>query len=376
MTEQTNIIHEGGDSYRPIVIIGINNLDLWPNANIGYFKSSGRTNQTPIYANTWIPFGGMVEENNTIIQSETYEKGYIIKMSTLLSSTTYFRWKSTLLMNYFRTKENFHPFLDVYYETPREPMKNATTTEIQHFQEADNIRELFDKYFLFDWQLRISAQIGGGYWERNRDFHEYVLAHIELPVSVNVPVVPDYLYVSTEQELAQHVKGDEPTEGQSYSNNKNYIIAFLQEHNSQIYYNNPDTAAFFIQFRNNKPQTPEDRYNQFIYDKTIVLGVARITQILNLEKTMSQNKIFKNSFKPRKSNREDNDASPPTYQLPEDILNPPTKEKRKFSEVNENKDVGGTMKRQGKGKRKTIKRKGKGTKKRRKGTKKRNKRMK
>ena len=148
MTEQTNIIHEGGDSYRPIVIIGINDLNFWPNANIGYFKSSGRTNQTPIYANTWFPFGGMVEENNTIIQNETYEKGYIIKMSTLLSSTTYFRWKSTLLMNYFRTKENFHPFLDVYYETPREPMKNATTTEIQHFQEADNIRELFDKYFL------------------------------------------------------------------------------------------------------------------------------------------------------------------------------------------------------------------------------------
>ena len=371
MTEQTNIIHEGGDSYRPIVIIEINNLALWPNANIAYFKSSGRTNKTPQYSNTWLPFGGLVEENNTIIRNNTFDKGHLIKMSDLLSISTYFRWKSTLLMNYFRTKDNFHPFIDVFYESPRGTMKNVTTTEITHFREAEEIRTLFDSYFLFDWQLRISAQIGGGYWERNRDFHEYVLAHIELPVSVIIPVLPDYLHFSTEQELAQHVKGDEPTEGQTYSNNKNYIIAFLRQHESQVIYDNT-VHNFFTRFTNDNPKSDEDIINQHNYDPAILMrGYYVMNELIRVDKMMTDR--FKGT--PRKSTREDNNAPPPPAPAPAPA--PAPKEKRKFSEVNEDKDVGGTMKRQGK--RKGTKKRRKGTKKRRKCTKKRrnsNKRMK
>ena len=175
---QNAIYHEGGDSYRPIIIIPINTPALWPNNNIAYYRSSGRSNTTPQYANTWFPFGGMVEQNNTIIRNETFNRGHLIKMSDLLSTSTYFRWKSTLLMNYFRTKENFHPFRDVYYEPPLGSMGNVTTTEITHFREAQEIRMLFDNYFLFDWQLKISAQIGGGYWARNITFRTYVLNNI------------------------------------------------------------------------------------------------------------------------------------------------------------------------------------------------------
>jgi hypothetical protein len=49
-----------------LIIIPINNPNLWTNNNIAYFRSSGRSNSTPQYSNTWFPLGGIVEQNNTI----------------------------------------------------------------------------------------------------------------------------------------------------------------------------------------------------------------------------------------------------------------------------------------------------------------------
>ena len=366
---QHAIYHEGGDSYRPIIIIQINNPALWPNDNIAYYRSSGRSNTTPQYTNTWFPFGGIIEQNKTIIRNDTLNKGHLIKMSDLISTSTYFRWKSTLLMNYFSTKQDFHPFRDVYYEPIQGTMRNVTTTETTHFREAEEIRMLLDHYFLFDWQLRISAQIGGGYWAINTTFCRYVLDNINLPPNVVIPVVPANLNV-TEPELANLVQDV----------NTDDIIKFLKDNRSQI-----ETVNFFTQFTNLRPETVEDIINQHNYTPLIQRGTAVINNLIRASEALSSGKY---KVAPRRSTREDNNVPPPRgppvelppprppVELPPPPVElPPPKEKRKFSEVNEDKDVGGTMKRQGKrkgkGQEKSTKKRRKGTKKRRKNTKKR-----
>jgi hypothetical protein len=50
------IYNEGGDSYRPFVIVRLPK-DLWITLNISYYRSSGRSNRTMIYSDTWFPTG-------------------------------------------------------------------------------------------------------------------------------------------------------------------------------------------------------------------------------------------------------------------------------------------------------------------------------
>ena len=163
-----------------------------------------------------------------------------------------------------------------------------------------------------------------------------------MPPNVVIPVVPANLNL-TEPELANLVQDV----------NTDDIINFLKDNKSQIYYNIPETVIFFTQFTNLRPETGEDIINQHNYTPLIQRGTAVINNLIRVAQDMTQ----KYKVAPRKSTREDNNAPPPQ--------GPPVelKEKRKFSEVNEDKDVGGTMKRQGKRR--------KGTKKRRKNTKKR-----
>jgi hypothetical protein len=269
MEGQNTIIHEGGDSYRPVIIIPINNADLWPNNNIAYFRSSGRTNKTPQYSNTWFPFGGIVEENNTKILSEPVNKGHIIKMSDLLKKRDS-NWKTNLCMKYFRPLENQTFQNQTFEKIVNTLTPNSTNIDAVEllFNEAYLIKKFLDDYFFFDWQLRISAQIGGGFWDRNPKFCTFVLGLNSIPV-INVPRMPDY-FAEVEGNLATYVQGD--VEG----NNTDYIINFIKQNQSQLAL--PDGLTSLQTLENNNipeidPATKKD------YENAIIRANGRIQEI-------------------------------------------------------------------------------------------------
>jgi hypothetical protein len=226
MEGQNTIYHEGGDSYRPIIIIPINDTNLWPNKNIAYFRSSGRTNKTPQYSNTWFPLAGFVEQNNTTILRNTFNTGHIIKMSDLLAKKDS-SWKSNLCMEYFRPLEN--QSFDKILSTLNPNSSNIDAVELL-FNEAFLIKQFLDSYFFSDWQLRISAQIGGGFWDRNSKFCTFVLGLNRIPV-INVPRMPDY-FSEAEGGLAEYVQGD--VQGDNGLNNTDYLIDFLKQNQAQL----------------------------------------------------------------------------------------------------------------------------------------------
>jgi len=272
--EGQNIYHEGGDSYRPIIIIPINDANLWPNKNIAYFRSSGRTNQTPEYSNTWLPLGGFVEQNNTTILDNTFKKGHIIKMSDLLK-TRESNWKGNLCMEYFRTfqKDSFQKILTTLN------VDNVDTLELL-FNEAFLIKKFLDNYFFFDWQLRISSQIGGGFWDRNPKFCTFVLGLTRIPV-INVPPMPDY-FSEVEGNLATYVQGD--VEG----NNTDYIINFIKQNESQLAL--PDGLTD-LQTLENKNIPEIDTATKNDYNRIILQFPDRIGQIRRTIATIARLKL-------------------------------------------------------------------------------------
>jgi len=382
MEVKNTIIHEGGDSYRPVIIIPINNTDLWPNKNIAYFRSSGRTNKTPQYSNTWFPFGGIIEQNNTKILSEPVNKGHIIKMSDLLKKRDS-NWKSNLCMEYFRRLEN-KTFQNQTFEkivntlTPQST--NIDAVELL-FIEAYLIKKFLDDYFFFDWQLRISAQIGGGFWDRNPIFCTFVLGLNSIPV-INIPLIPDY-FAKVEGELAEYVQGD--VEG----NNTDYVINFVKQNESQLEL--PDGLTALQTLENNNipeidPATKKD------YENAILRAPARIQEMKRTLALLARMKLGskKTELKPVKLEpvHQNNIEQLNTIKTDDAIVpqnkkakiesiesklrttintNEPTTRPTRSTKIpqqpdtNKRKRGGKTIKRKGK----TIKRKGKGTKKRR-----------
>ena len=274
MEGQNSIYHEGGDSYRPIIIIPINDPNLWPNKNIAYFRSSGRTNQTPEYSNTWFPLGGFVEQNNTTILDNTFKKGHIIKMSDLLKKRDS-NWKGNLCIEYFRTFQNdsFQKILTTL------TVDNVDTLELL-FNEAFLIKKFLDNYFFFDWQLRISAQIGGGFWDRNPKFCTFVLGLTRIPV-INIPRMPDY-FARVEGDLATYVQGD--IEG----NNTDYIINFIKQNESQLALPDGLTALQILE-NNNIPEIDPATKND--YERVILYFPGRIDQIRRTIATLARMKL-------------------------------------------------------------------------------------
>ena len=136
-------------------------------------------------------------------------------------------WKANLCITYFQTvrfpqlqqPNSFNEILNTLN------INNVTALELL-FAEGALIKKLLDNYFFSNWQLKISAQIGGGFWERNQEFCQFVLGLNNIPV-INVPPMP--VFANTEPELARFVEGDV-----NGVNNNVHIINFLTRNNSQL----------------------------------------------------------------------------------------------------------------------------------------------
>jgi hypothetical protein len=325
MEGQNTIIHEGGDSYRPLIIIPINNPNLWTNNNIAYFRSSGRSNSTPQYSNTWFPLGGIVEQNNTKILRETFNTGHIIKMSDLLEKKDS-NWKTNLCMEYFHPLENQsfeNKSFDKILSTLNPNSTNIDAIEAL-FTEALLIKKFLDSYFFFDWQLRISAQIGGGFWDRNPNFCTFVLGLNRIPV-INVPRMPDY-FKEAEGDLARYVQGD--VEGDNGLNNNDYMINFLKQNQSQLAL--PDGLADLQTLEKNENiKIIPNQQTKIDYENAIIRANGRIAEIKRTIALLARMKLGS-----KKNDTQNNITQVNTPLKQDDVIVP--KNKKAKIEPNEN----------------------------------------
>jgi len=229
------------DSYRPIIII---NIPLFSGvANTAYYKTSGRSNDRfkGLYSDTWIPTAGLIENSGyTKKNGEILTYGFILKMSTISNITekkTY-KWIYDLIIDYFDniTPDIYKTTLDIlkptqssinsYYNDVRQYLINTTEDNLNFFEtlfnEYKDIHELLHNYFLNKEQIFISAQLGGGYWEKNTRFCNFIkgLSFSDKIISVAENAKPTISTIIV------------PTEGTT-GHNTQEVIDFLKVNNAE-----------------------------------------------------------------------------------------------------------------------------------------------
>lgn len=260
------------DSYRPIIIIDTP-LFSRPGSKTAYYRTSGRSNDKfkGLYANTWFPIGGILEneyskEDTKFGKGEKMGYGLIIKMSTIshLKYTKSYTWIYDLIIDYYKhiTPEEYKEVLRVF-QPRREGIKNETDflidvrkfllersrkyDEVMYFKNLyDEFMELYGllyNYFLNKNQLCISSIIGGGYWDKNLKFRDYIINSCE----------------SSTTELANNAKYlvstiVVPTEGTT-GHNTAEVIEFIKHNNAQY---SPDEIL------ENMPTTNLTQYNDSV----------------------------------------------------------------------------------------------------------------
>ena len=225
------------DSYRPFIVL---DFALYPNTpgKTAFYRSSGRSNDKfkGLYSNTWLPVGGLIE--NEYKQGEKkYERGLIIKMSTIsnTSERKSYKWAHKLCCEYFKDKlttmcgENtntcnkYTELLNILF-----PDKISNTAELNNYYKLlrpyllncsdelfELLKDVYKEYFditslIINYvsnidQLTISAYIGGGYWEKNREFCQYIKATHSSPIDINrVNRVIEDLNIPTEPALGEN----------------------------------------------------------------------------------------------------------------------------------------------------------------------------
>ena len=93
------IYHEGGDSYRLLLIIQLNNIE-WIKNNSLFYLTSGRSNKGfDFMANTFLPTLGLVNSENlnqyNSARDEPVEVGHIIKMSDVSKVLKKYKYPTT-----------------------------------------------------------------------------------------------------------------------------------------------------------------------------------------------------------------------------------------------------------------------------------------
>jgi hypothetical protein len=228
------IYHEGGDSFRPIISIelphgsnelphGSNELPrgLWVTPNILYYRSSSRSNDrtnTLSTRNVWFPIAGMVDVSMENMKGrENFNYGHLIKMSDIykLDIRFSYEWIYELLYDYFLLESNTNN-TDFYYINPLQLDRNnynqlkMAQINLMNRNFKNNIHEsfhlserfiqihtIFHDYFIYDWQLYISAILGGGFWDENIDLRNLRTIILDKYSSRynNIPQLPDISFI-------------------------------------------------------------------------------------------------------------------------------------------------------------------------------------
>ena len=203
--------------FRKMAVI---NLTEYPNlmhsGNIGYYQSSGRsnTNLQSLYANTWLPFGGIEEDGHIIKMSDVADGGrcsyvwvfkllkeyyldYATKKPNELNKTIYTTLFTTILTE---TNIFHHSTIRNYIET----LKTIEEIEISlnYFEQFIELYKFITIYFSFDWQLYISSLLGCGFWNRientpvNMYFKQFIQDKFKYIYNFNVLLPNDETWMS------------------------------------------------------------------------------------------------------------------------------------------------------------------------------------
>jgi hypothetical protein len=184
------IIYQADGIERPILILTNpplqhtdSTISPWPNPNIAYYCSSGTSNQDnlsikTIFQGTWIPIGGLLEHEINYSGNGKRLKGHIIKMSDLyfgiLGETCKFlKWHETFIEKMYPEINlilNEAPYYKTLDELSDDKLKNLQGIMLEFL----TVLTFISAYFLNEWQLKLSAMIGGGYWDKNIKLKSYV----------------------------------------------------------------------------------------------------------------------------------------------------------------------------------------------------------
>lgn len=265
--------HEGGDCFRAFIVLEIAASTIWYNTNICFYLSSGRSNASMngIFANTFIPCGGILTSdakpnilhvnNNWIEGTDKYERGWIIKLSSFKLQESCLKWKVEFIKEYlsmFLDNKDFSLLYDIFNTwisgTIRKPLlitaitmfskrlraEYTTTESLQTFSNnyafISNLILFLESYFTTDWQLFISAKIGGGYWENPSQIQlrtfilEKYSIYNDIPINLN---------------SIEEIRRNLPTHNDDTPENTDEIIDFLTEHNVQDIINDGRTNHLF-----------------------------------------------------------------------------------------------------------------------------------
>lgn len=177
------IYHEGGDSYRPFIVINVPLTHNWLSPNISFFQSSGRSSdnllENVLRKDTWFPTIGLLVGNSplyTHLRSNDeeninmYTNGYIIKLNALskIFKVPYTTWK---WIGVFQTNLGWLNVPSV----AKHSIFHTFVSSKEKYDQMLNIGFLLFKYCVFWWQVQISAQLNGGLWEKYPELRDMVL---------------------------------------------------------------------------------------------------------------------------------------------------------------------------------------------------------
>jgi len=310
MINNNIVYHEGGDSYRPFIIIELP-PNLWVTPNISFYRTTGRSNEGfSIYSNTWFPTPGLITTEVKLKDIDTsFTKGHIIKCAML--GRKYKEWHKNLIRSFLLSAYAYEISRELEYINTVEFLFDRTKTIASYpiyFMKPDELKlekmyflkkiiqyvvmlyDLLSIYFYDDWQLKLSCKLGGGIWkgmnstethinEMLSRFRKFVDNNINLPNEIRIPNIKSI--PSTEEELQKKYALPET--------NENAVISFLETNHAQI--SHQDLVN--INTNNNSNIDEVNQENSFLYSRNHLLlntidnaHIKKITQIIEKKKNI------------------------------------------------------------------------------------------
>ena len=203
------IYHEGGDSYRLLLVIPLNNIEWIKNKSL-FYLTSGRSNKGfDFMANTFLPTLGLVNSENlnqyNSARDEPVEIGHIIKMSDVSKVLKKYKYPTT--QNIIIPKEIFDLLQSfVNYLFNNIDINNDDETKDKYYNQLFiKIQKIMELYFSNIWQVIISIKLSiknnSGIWINDDEFFIFkefiqntyrdLYNTIELPNYINE--LPNYI---------------------------------------------------------------------------------------------------------------------------------------------------------------------------------------
>ncbi len=200
--------------FRKMAVI---DLSTYPNllngGNIGYYQSSGRSNENlqSLYANTWLPFGGVEEDGRIIKMSDVAEGGrcnyeWVFKLlkEYYLDYCTCKDVIYTTLFTTMLTENNMNDNQCQHHNILRKYVESLNTIEdteiaLNYLTAFEELYKFITIYFLFDWQLYISSLLECGFWENksiNMHFKNFIQNKFNCIYTFNVLLPNDETWMS------------------------------------------------------------------------------------------------------------------------------------------------------------------------------------